>query len=165
MNTIEERLWNYIDGNCSEEERQAIDMLIASDEAYRSKFEELLSFDKQFAAMELDEPSMGFTYKVMEGIRTEYAMQPLKSAINKRIIRSISGFFIISILLLIVLMMTNLHLTPSNFSVHLPDSVKLPEIKNYMSGPVLKGFLFFDVVLGLFLLDGWLRRRSVSKQV
>ena len=32
MNTIEERLWNYIDGTCTEEERKAIDMLIAGDE-------------------------------------------------------------------------------------------------------------------------------------
>lgn len=165
MNTIEERLWNYIDGNCSEEERKAIDLLIANDEAYRSKFEELLSFDKEFAAIEPDEPSMGFTYKVMEGIRTGYAQQPLKAAINKQIIRVIGGFFIISILLLTVFVLSNLHLSPVKLSVHLPDSVKLPEIKNYMNSTVLQWFFCFDIVLGLFLFDGWLRRRKVSKQV
>ena len=32
MNTIEEKLWNYIDGTCSEEDRKAMAILIAQDE-------------------------------------------------------------------------------------------------------------------------------------
>jgi hypothetical protein len=165
MNTIEERLWSYIDGTCTEEEHKAIDMLITNDEAYRSKFEELLSLDQQLAKMEADEPSMGFTYKVMESIRTEYAQQPLKAAINKRIIKGIGGFFILTILLLLIFVLSTMHLTPVSFSVHLPDSLKVPDIKSLLSSPVVKGFFFFDVVLLLFLLDSLLRRKSLSKQV
>jgi hypothetical protein len=165
MNTIEERLWNYIDGTCTGEERRAIDALIASDEAYRSKFEELLSMDKQLAKMEPDEPSMAFPYNVMEGIRKEYARQPLKAGINKRIIRIITGFFILTIGLLLIFVLSNLHLTPVSLSVHLPDSLKLPDMKNYLSGPVFKGFIFFDVILALFLTDALLRKKKLSKQV
>ena len=77
------------------EEQKAIDMLIAQDEVYRRKYEELLALNQEFSKMELDEPPMAFTYNVMEAIRAEHAQQPLKAGINKRIIKGISGFFII----------------------------------------------------------------------
>ena len=165
MNTIEEKLWNYIDGTCPDEERKAIDILIARDEVYRRKYEELLALNQEFSKMELDEPPMAFTYNVMEAIRAEHAQQPLKAGINKGIIKGISGFFIVSIALLLIMTISTIHTSPANISVHLPDSVRLPDIKNYLSKPVLEGFLFFDIVLGLFLFDAWLRRKSVSKQV
>ena len=165
MNTMEEKLWNYIDGTCSEEEKKAIDILIAQDEVYRRKYQELLALNQEFSKMELDEPPMAFTYNVMETIRAEHAQQPLKAAIDKRIIKGISGFFIVSILLLVIYVLSTMRLTSANVSVHLPDSLKLPDIKNYLSKPVLEGFLFFDVVLGLFLFDAYLRKRGVSKQV
>ncbi|MBS1523578.1 MAG: hypothetical protein JST50_21430 [Bacteroidetes bacterium] len=166
MNTIEEKLWNYIDGTCSDEDRKAIDILIAEDEVYRRKYEELLALNQEFFKMELDEPPMAFTYNVMEAIRAEHAQQPLKAHINKRIIKVISGFFIVSIALLLIMLISNVHTGGSaNISVHLPDSLRLPDIKNYLSKPVLEGFLFFDIVLGLFLFDAWLRRKGVSKQV
>lgn len=165
MNTMEEKLWNYIDGTCSEEEKKALDILIVQDEVYRRKYEELLTLNQEFSKMELDEPPMAFTYNVMEAIRTEHAQQPLKAAIDKRIIKGISGFFIVSILLMVIYVLSTMHLTSANVSVHLPDSLKLPDIKNYLSKPVLEGFLFFDVVLGLFLFDAYLRKKGVSKQV
>ena len=165
MNTIEEKLWNYIDGTCSEEERKAIDILIAQDEVYRRKYEELLALNQEFSKMELDEPPMAFTYNVMEAIRAEHAQQPLKAGINKGIIKGISGFFIVSIALLLILAISTMHTGSANISVHVPDSVRLPDIKNYLGKPVLEGFLFFDIVLGLFLFDAWIRRKGVSKQV
>jgi hypothetical protein len=165
MNTMEEKLWNYIDGTCSEQEKKAIIILIAQDEVYRRKYEELLALNQEFSKIELDEPPMAFTYNVMEVIRAEHAQQPLKAGIDKRIIKGISGFFIASILLLVIYALSTLHLTPVNISGHLPDSLKLPDIKNYLNKPVLEGFLFFDVVLGLFLFDAYLRKRGVSKQV
>jgi len=165
MNTIEEKLWNYIDGTCSDEERKAINILIAQDEVYRRKYEELLALNQEFSKMEPDEPPMAFTYNVMEAIRAEHAQQPLKAGINKRVIKSISGFFIVSIALLLIYMLSTVHLTPVNISGHIPDNLRLPDIKNYLSKPMLEGFLFFDIVLGLFLFDAWLRRKDVLKQV
>ena len=165
MNTIEEKLWSYIDGTCSEEDKKAIDILIERDDVYKRKYQELLVLNQEFSNFELEEPSMAFTYNVMEAIRAEHAQQPLKAGINKRIIKGISGFFIVSITLLLILAISNVHTGSANISVHLPDSLRLPDIKNYLSKPVLEGFLFFDIVLGLFLFDAWLRRKNVSKQV
>ena len=164
MNTMEEKLWNYIDGTCSEEEKKAIDVLIAQDAVYRRKYDELRALNQELSKMELDEPPMAFTYNVMEAIRAEQAQRPLNAHIDKRIIKGIAGFFIVSIALLLIYVLSTVHLTPVNISGHLPDSLKLPDIKNYLSKPVLEGFLFFDLVLGLFLSDAYLRKKSVSKQ-
>ena len=79
MNTIEEKLWNYIDGSCTPAEQEAIRLLIEQDEMYRLKYRELLALNSDLPAMEMDEPSMAFTYNVMEGIRKEQALKPLES--------------------------------------------------------------------------------------
>ncbi|MDN3581970.1 hypothetical protein [Mucilaginibacter flavus] len=167
MNPIEEKLWNYIDGTCSPTEQATITLLIEQDEAYRAKYQELLQLNQEFATMELDEPSMGFTYKVMETIRTENARQPLKAAINPRIIWGISIFFAISIIALLVFTIANIHVTLSavDVKINLPAGFRLPKMGNISSSQVFKWFLVFDVVLALFLADSYLRRKKTAKQL
>ena len=111
MNNIEEKLWSYIDGTCPADEQSAISRMIASDESVRLKYNELLALDKEFAAMELDEPSMAFTYNVIEAIRTEEAMVPLKTRVNKRIIMGIMLFFVISLTGFIVYALTQMDIS------------------------------------------------------
>jgi len=165
MNNIEEILWNYIDGNCTADEQKAISDLIAGDEAYRIKYNELLNLNKAFAGMELDEPPMAFTYNVMETIRTEYAQKPLKAAINKRIIRGISIFFVLTIVCLSVFTLANISLPAGSVPISVPSGLKMPDIGRYITKPVIEGFLFFDLVLSLYLFDTYLRRKNLSKQV
>jgi len=167
MNNIEELLWNYIDGTCSADEQKTISALIKSDEGVRIKYEEFLSLNREFAAMELDEPSMAFTYNIMETIRTETAQVPLKATINNRIIWGIAAFFMISIFLLLVFTMATMNWSDGNvsFDFTFAKGFKMPDITEHLSGPLLKGFLFFDVVLGMFLFDAYLRKRNLSKQV
>ena len=165
MNTMEEKLWNYIDGSCTTDEKKAIDILIAQDEAYRRKYDELLVLNQEFAKMELDEPSMAFTYNVMEGIRAEHAQQPLKAGIDKRIIKVIAGFFIVSISLLVIYMVSTIPFGHASFSGNAAVNIKLPDLKSYFNVHLLEAFFFFDLVLGLFLFDAYLRKRSISKQV
>jgi hypothetical protein len=167
MNTMEEKLWNYIDGTCSATEQEAISRLIEQDEVYARKYQELLALNQEFAAMELDEPPMAFTYNVMETIRNENAMQPLKAAIDKRIILGISVFFVFTILALLVFSLANINVSGIQLSapsVKLPDNIKLPDTNSIFSGPFMKWFLVFDVILALFLTDAYLRRRKTAKQ-
>jgi hypothetical protein len=165
MNNIEELLWNYIDGTCSADEQKTISALIKSDEEVRVKYQELLNLNREFSAIELDEPSMAFTYNIMEAIRTENAQVPLKATINNRIIWGIAAFFIVSIFVLLVFTMTRMNWSGGNVSIDFSTGFKMPDISKYLSGPVIKGFLFFDVVLGMFLLDSYLRKRNFLKQV
>jgi hypothetical protein len=165
MNNIEEQLWNYLDGTCSVEERETIAHLIATNHTYQKKYEEILSFNLELEGMELDVPPMAFTYKVMEAIRTEEASKPLKAAIDTRIIKGIAAFFILSLLVLLGIALASTNWGSGNGeSVQIPLNVQLPSVKNYFSGPTLKGFLFFDVVLALFLFDGYLRKRNTEQQ-
>ncbi|RWY52423.1 anti-sigma factor family protein [Mucilaginibacter gilvus] len=170
MNSIEEQLWNYIDGSCTPAEQQAITALIAQDEAYRIKYNELLKLNQEFSTMEMDEPSMAFTYNVMETIRTANALKPLKAAINKRIIWGIAAFFIITIAILVIFALSTLNWSMPSGNGRFDVNIKMPEqldsnhVKSFFSGGVLKGFLFFDLVMGLFLLDAYLRRKQNAKQ-
>ena len=162
MNSIEERLWDYIDGNCSAAEREAIDLLLIDNEGYQQKYLELLAFNREIAAMELDEPSMAFTYNVIEQIRTDYAKKPLKAKVNKNIIRIISGFFVITLAALLIFTLANINWSAG---AHVNSArVKMPELKKWISGDILQGFLFLNTVLVLFLLDAFLRKRNLAKQ-
>jgi hypothetical protein len=167
MNTIEEKLWNYIDGTCTPAEQEAIALLIDQEEAYKHQYQALLLLNQEFAAMELDEPPMAFTYKVMESIRTENAMQPLKATIDKRIIIGISVFFSLTILAVLVFMLANVNLSFSaiDVKVSLPAAIKLPKTSSIFNGEVFKWFLVFDVIAALVFTDSYLRRKKTTKTV
>jgi hypothetical protein len=167
MNSIEEKLWNYIDGTCPPAEQEAIATLIEQDEVYRKKYNELLQLNMEFAAMEVEEPSMAFTYNVMETIRTEHAKQPLKATIDKRIILGISAFFVLTLAALLIYALSTVNWSAGS-GFKMPDQLNVTQLKvthisSYFTGPVVKGFLFFDVVMGLFLLDSYLRRKSITR--
>ena len=112
--------------------------------------------------MEMDEPSMAFSYNVMETIRTEQAMKPLKSAINQRIIKGISAFFILSISILVIITLGSVNWHTPDADIVMPE-MNVKEVSGFFTAPVVKGFLFFDVVMGLFILDTYLRRNKVVK--
>ena len=162
MNTIEEQIWNYIDGTCTPEEQHAISMRIEQDDAYRAKYLEILKLDQEFAAIELDEPPMAFTYNVMEAIRAEEAQKPLKAAVNNKLIKGLLLFLVFMVAALLIIGLSSIQWS-ANAPGTASTTFKLPDLSKYFTGAVLKGFLFFDVVLGLFLFDAYLRRHSVSK--
>ncbi|MGI4020682.1 MAG: hypothetical protein ACRYFA_04190 [Janthinobacterium lividum] len=156
MNDIEEQLWNYIDGFCTEEEQKTISKRIENDENYRKIYAELLALQESITGVDLEEPSMGFTFKVLENIRTEHARIPLKTHINNNIIWGIAAFFIGSILLLLAYVFANVNWAASN-PIQLPE-INLPAASSYLNSAVIKGFLFFDVILGLLFLDHYFRK-------
>jgi len=162
MNNMEEQLWNYIDGFCTEEEQKAISRLIEQDENYRQKYAELMAFRENMKAIEPEEPAMGFTFKVMEAIRAEHASKTLKTYVDQRIVRGIAAFFICSILVLLGIVFANINWSAA-VVVKLPE-MKLPDVTNYFSPVVIKGFLFFDVVLGLFFFDQYFRKLFFDKK-
>lgn len=159
---MEEQLWDYIDGFCTEEERKNIKLLIGQDENYRKKYAELLAFEKNMPALNLEEPSMGFTFKVMENIRAEHARVPLKTQINTNIIRGIAAFFICTILVLLGFVLAGIDWSHPS-SVQIPQ-IKIPPVANYLNPVVIQGFLFLDVVLGLFFLDHYFRKFFIEKK-
>jgi uncharacterized membrane protein YidH (DUF202 family) len=164
MSSIEEKLWDYIDSTCTAAEREAIERSIANDENYRQKYEELLVFNREISAdIELDEPPMGFTYNVMEAIRTDYAAQhPLKTRVNKNIMRVIGGFFIVTLLAMLAMVLGSLHWSGGAQAAQ--NTTHLPDFKNLLTGNTLKAFLFFDTVLLLFLVNRFMQKPTSYRQ-
>jgi len=159
MNTIDEELWSYIDGTCTLKEQVSITKLIRINKEYQQKYQELLELNQEIAGISLDEPSMAFTYNVMEGIRTENARQPLKAAIDQRVIWGISIFFAFTIIALLIFTIANTSFSGFKINVNLLESYNMPNVGSIFKSPIFKWFLIFDVMLALFLTDSYLRKK------
>ncbi|MEH3113106.1 hypothetical protein [Pedobacter terrae] len=156
MNTIEQQLWDYIDGNLNESSKKAIEEKIESTAEIKAQYEELLKLNSVFNALELDEPSMSFTRNVMESIALAPAPVAMKTKVDKKIIYSIGGFFILSLLSLFGYVLYNSNLTMPKLELNTNLNFKLDQ---YITPTVLYSFLFFDLVIGLVFLDQFLRKR------
>ncbi len=160
MNNMEEKLWNYIDGHCTPPEQKAIAHLIDTDATVGAKYLELLNLNQEMVSMDLEEPPMAFTYNVMEAIRAENARTPLKAAVNKRIIRGIAVFFIVTLAGLLLLAFANVKWPAQALPVNLTAQFKMPAINAGKAKVVVQTFVFFDVMLGLYIFDAWLRGKK-----
>lgn len=160
MESIEAKLWMYIDGVLSPQETEAIKIQIQNDPKTAYLFQELKSIADNLREMETDEPSMSFTRNVMEKVQTEIAPVVLKTNIDKRVIYSISGLFIASILALLgyVFMHASVDLQSDN------SWFRMPEIKAFKSGPFLTAFLMADIILALVYLDSVLRNTLLANR-
>jgi anti-sigma factor RsiW len=161
MKTIEEEIWEYIDGEADLAQQQIIAAKIATNPVYQKMHAELMQIQQLISAQELEEPSMSFNRKVMEAVDLEIAPVSLKTKVDTRIIYSIAAFFVLSIIGIFIYAISN-----SNFS--LPE-VKLPQLNFDLAlspektGLLIKAFVFVDLILGLIYLDRFLRRRLDHK--
>ena len=162
MLNMEEKLWEYLDGFCPKQEQKAIRLLIETDENYRQKYHELKALQESLALLETEEPAMNFTFSVMESVKQEKILKPLKTKVDQRIVFGIAAFFISCIVLLLgyVFMQVNWH---SSAQISVPE-IKLPPVNAYFSATLLKGFLFFDLILGLFFADHYFRKLFTNRK-
>jgi uncharacterized membrane protein len=154
MNNMEEKLWEYIDGTCSNEERLTIAALIEKDAAWRATYNNILTINDDVSALTLDEPSMAFSYKVMEGIRVQEAVNPLKTTANSYVIGAIAGFFILAIIVILMFLLIN---GGGNVNVNSPVFSVLT------NSSAIKVFFYADIILLLFLIDTFLRRKRDTR--
>ena len=155
MNTIEEQLWDYIDGNCSIEERLEIEEKIKVNLQYLRTYEELLAVHQELNKLDLEEPSMSFTRNVMEQVAVEIKPVSLKTKVDQRIIYGIAAFFIFSLLCIF-----GYALATSKATFSLPKVVLNFDPASLFNPIFLKVFLIVDLVLGLLYLDSFLRKRK-----
>jgi len=159
MNTIEEQLWNYIDGNCTAVEKAEIEAKLAVDLQYQKVYEDLIAVNNELKQMDLEEPSLSFTRNVMEKVNLELRPVALKTKIDKRIIYTIAGFFITSILGIFAYAIV---ISDSNFSFEMP---KMNFDTDKIINPVtIQLFVFIDVALALIYLDSYLRKGKMKAQ-
>ncbi|MBY0543639.1 MAG: hypothetical protein K2P75_09560 [Sphingobacteriaceae bacterium] len=161
MNTIEEQLWNYIDGNCTFAEKIEIEAKIKTNLQYSAVYKELLLVNSELSKLEFEEPSMSFTRNVMEQVNLELKPVALKTKVDNRIIYSIGGFFILSIVAIFGYVIASADL---NFKFDLPQ-INFDLYENKIINPTsIKIFLMVDVVLALIYIDSFLRKRKDTTQ-
>ncbi|MBK9731092.1 MAG: hypothetical protein IPO83_07370 [Chitinophagaceae bacterium] len=165
MMNMEDRLWDYIDGLCSPEERNTISQLLQSDTTIRRKYDELLSLHQQLKSVELDEPGMGFKNRVMEQVLAGPHPSTLKTKVDHRIIYSIAAFFVLTIGGMLAYAISKMDWSASQ-SFELPE-MSMPAVNwSFLENPAFTlFFLAVNVVLGLVLIDKLVtaRRKNAAK--
>ena len=160
---MEERLWEYIDGICSAEDRLFIDELIATNQEWKTKYQELLELQNLLNnQLQLDEPSMRFTQNIMEAISKHHIAPAAKSYINKRIVWGIAGFFICSIIGLLIAGIAQVNWSAAGTSSTQIDFSKLNNVNfsAFFNTTYTTIFMMINVVLGLVVLDMYLNRKK-----
>lgn len=166
QHNIEEKLWNYIDGSASAEEKSFVDELLATNAEWRTKYAELVDIHQLMKDhIELEEPSMRFTQNVMEEISRLYITPAASSYINKNIIRGIGLFFITMIIGLLVYGFGMIDWgEPSNAPI--PDyNITGFDWSKLFNSTYMNVFIMVNIVLGLMLLDMYLTKikKAASK--
>ncbi len=161
--TMESRLWDYIDGTLNGDDRTVIDRLVAGDQSWRAKYGELLELHRLMASSELEEPSMRFTKNVMEEIGRIQIRPATANYINKRVIWGIGSFFIAMIIGFVIYSAGLIEW--SGGSVTNPEISKISnEINHIDYSPVFNStsvmvFMMVNVILGLFFVDRYLANK------
>jgi hypothetical protein len=160
MNTIEQQLWDYIDGNLNDASKKAIEEKIESNAEIKSHYEDLLKLNLVFDGLDLDAPSMSFNRNVMESIALAPAPVAMKTKVDKKIIYSIGGFFVVSLLALLGYVFYNVNLEMPQFDLKVNFDFNL---EKYITSTTIYAFLFADLVIGLIFLDQFLRKKVAQK--
>ena len=172
MNTqqhMEERLWDYIDGTCSAEEKTFIEELVATNQEWRAKYKELLEVHTLMNnELELEHPSMRFTQNVMEEIGKYQIAPAAKSYFSKRVIWGIGIFFMLTIIGFFIYGFGIINWTDSSGN-SLPIDFSKVDMTKFDIGKIFNNtftniFLMVNVVLGLMLLDMYLGKKKKQLQ-
>lgn len=155
---FEERLWDYIDGRASAEEKTVIEQLLESNAEWKAKYHELLEVHQLMNSSELEEPSMRFTKNIMEEISKLHIAPATRNYINKNIIRGIAIFFIATIVGFIIYGFGQIDWTASS-DTKLPVDLGKVDYSKFFNNNYVNVFMMVNIILGLFLLDRYLANK------
>jgi len=162
----EERLWDFIDGQASAEEKTVIEKLIEADGEWRNAYQELLEVNHILQSSELEAPSLRFGKNVMEEISRMQIAPATRTYINKRIIWGLAFFFITLIVgfLAYGIGQTDWSAGESNTFT---DQLTQIDVSKFFNNTWINAFMMINVVLGLFLFDNYLsnKRKEYRKDL
>jgi hypothetical protein len=169
MNTqhnIEERLWNFIDGTVSVDEKSVIEQLLQNNAEWKVKYNELLQVNEMLQSSDLESPSLRFSKNVMEEISKLHIAPATKSYINKKIIWSI-GFFFIAMLIGVLIYGFGQMTFGSGEETTISKNISKVDFSKFFSNTWVNAFMMINVVIGLVLLDNYLsnKRKEFRKQL
>jgi hypothetical protein len=168
MNTqhnMEERLWEYIDGYASGEERSVIEKLLQTDGEWKEKYSELLEINKLISSAEMESPSLRFGKNVMEEISRLHIAPATKTYINKKIIWGISFFFIAMLTSILIYGFTQMSLSAGE-ETNLSRNFNKVDFSKFFNNTWINVLMMVNVLIGLVLLDFYLnnKRKQFRKE-
>ena len=163
IQNIENRLWEYIDGQSSPEEKTTIEKLLESNRQWQEKYHELLEVHQLAQSSALEEPSMRFTKNVMEEIAKYHIAPATKNYINKKIIWGIAAFFIILITGFLVYGFGQVDWNAKG-DTNLPLDISKVDFSRFFNNTYINIFMMINVILGLMLLDRYLSSKKKNLQ-
>ncbi len=92
-----ELLWKYIEGQCSPEEQQEVERLLAEDAAFKLEWAQAHQLHHALQQQAAEQPSMRFAKNIMERLPALYrklSIQPLLSPRAKRAFAGLLGLFL-----------------------------------------------------------------------
>jgi hypothetical protein len=162
---MEQRIWDYIDGNASESESAEIARLLTEDPAWQIKYAELMNLHALLQKEELDMPSLRFTKNVMEEISRLQVAQSAKNYISKKVTRGIAAFFLTLIGGLFIFFIAQISWTNNSSDSILPPFSLNPGTLNWsklLSNSYVNIFVGINTILGLILIDKYMQGRKNS---
>jgi len=165
QNNIEERLWGFIDGTGTPDDKSIIEKLIQTDLEWKAKYQELLEVNDMLLHSELEAPSMRFTKNVMDEISKMQITPAAKKYINNKIIWGIGFFFITLVTVFLVYGFSQMEWTAGEATV-LPVNLPTLDVSKFFNNNLVNAFMMINIVLGLFLLDNFLsnKRKTYRKE-
>lgn len=163
---MEERLWSYIDGNASADDRSVIEKLLETNGEWKARYRELIAVNELLRSSELEAPSLRFTKNVMEEISRLHIAPATRSYINKKIIWAIGIFFIAMMVGFLVYGFGQMDWSAGESSA-ISDKLSRIDVSKFFSNTWVNAFMMINVVLGLFLLDNYLatKRKEYRKEI
>lgn len=165
---IELLVWDYIDGNLSEEDTVVIATLIKNDNKWNAVYSELMCMHNELSEVTmLSEPHIRFTKNIMEQIATEQVSFAKKVYVNPKIIKGIAAIILFTICTSVVYILTNTNWSFSSGTSTFTDIVSL-QIPNFnfesiSGGTLINGMIGANVILAIALLDTFLSRKHINQ--
>jgi hypothetical protein len=160
---MEQRIWEYIDGHCSPDQKAFVRERLVEDPVWKNKYAELMGIHELLQKEELEMPSLRFTKNVMEEIAQYQVAPATKNYINKNVIRGITAFFLIMIAGLFIYFVGQVHWNGSStghlFPAYSLDASKLNWGK-MLNNTYVNIFVGINVILGLILLDKYMQGKK-----
>jgi TM2 domain-containing membrane protein YozV len=160
---IDDRLWEFIDGQTSNEEGSAIEKLIETNKQWKEKYHELLELHQLVQSSALEEPSLRFTKNVMEEIAKYQIAPAAKAYINNKIIWGIGIFFITLIIGFLIYGFGQVDWNADSDN-KLPIDISKVDYSKFFNNTYVNVFMMINVVLGLMLLDRYLAAKKKKLQ-
>ena len=161
-NNIDDRLWEFIDGQSSMEEKSAIENLIETNKQWKEKYHELLELHQLVQSSTLEEPSLRFTKNVMEEIAKYQIAPAAKAYINNKIIWGIGLFFFTLIIGFLIYGFGQVDWNANDNT--LPIDISKVNYGKFFNNTYVNVFMMINVVLGLMLLDRYLAAKKKKLQ-